>query len=76
MMHIDFSQRVNLFDLKKSWGRLMYQPRLHAWRYERSQTKHERDRNKTLYKCRENINSKINFNQMNMMKDKDNDLEL
>ncbi|MBM6940056.1 hypothetical protein [Limosilactobacillus coleohominis] len=77
MIHIDFKQKVNLFDLNKPWGRLMYQPKLHAWRYEYSQTKHERERTKALNKGRENINSKsISDGQMNKMHGKDNDLEL
>ena len=77
MIHIDFSHHINLFDLKKPWGRLMYQPQLHTWQYEYSQTKHERDTSKGIYIGRENSIFKSNsLGQINKMKDKDNDLEL
>lgn len=76
MIHIDFGQKANLFDRDKPWGRLMYQPELHAWCYQYSQVKHERDRTKALNKERENINSKVSASQINKMKVKDNGLEL
>lgn len=77
MIHIDFKQKVNLFDLNKPWGRLMYQPKLHAWRYEYSQTKHERERTKALNKERENINSKsISANHINKNRGNDDELEM
>lgn len=76
MIHIDFGQKSNLFDRDKPWGRLMYQPELHAWCYQYSQVKHERDRTKALNKERENINSKVSASQINKMKVKDNGLEL
>lgn len=76
MIHVDFGQKANLFDRDKPWGRLMYQPELHAWCYQYSQVKHERDRTKALSRGRENINSKVSASQINKMKVKDNGLEL
>lgn len=76
MIHIDFGSKVNLFDLQKPWGRLMYQPPLKAWQYQYSQIKHEHDRSEALNKGIENVNFKVFSAHHNKIRGNADELEM